>query len=107
MKTYIYSTLSANQVYSGVFINGGAGVANRKTLDTPKGAVTEVNNEQLAKLQQDVVFQAHKKNGFIKIESVKADVEKVAKTMQPKDKGAQETEKTLKAKAKAKDAKVN
>src|SRR5690625_424821 len=106
MKTYIYSTLSADQNYDGVIINGGAGVANRRSLITVDGAVTAVTKEQLAKLQQNNVFQSHKRNEFIKLRTKKDEVEKVTKDMKAKDKGAQETEKTLKQKAKAKAAKV-
>lgn len=107
---YVYSTLSANQNYDGVHIAGGTGVANSRTLVTPRGMVTPVTEEQLAILKNNRVFNIHQKAGYIDVQNKEVKPEKVAKNMADKDKGAQETKETLDKKTqdsvKDKDSKV-
>lgn len=98
---YVFSTLSTDQDYTlwakggsdlpvsmgHVLIKGGANVA-RKDLVTPYGVVTEVTEEQLKLLMSDDVFNRHKQRGFIRVEEVSADPEKVAADMEGRDKSA-------------------
>lgn len=100
---YIYSTLTCDNAYAvyepstdatqisiikrTILIKGGHGVAN-KYVQTPRGVVTEVSDEDFAALQLDAHFQQHVKNGFITYEKSKADTESVAKNMQDRDASA-------------------
>lgn len=75
-----------------VVINGGAGVINKKTLETPKGVITEISEEDLKFLQTQVLFNEKVKNGSLEI----VESEKKAKESSKKgkkDKGAQLTAK--------------
>lgn len=99
MKIYVYSTLSCDQLYKladgrEVLISGRANVAN-KNLITPKGVVTEVDENVVEALKNNKIFAAHVRNNFLKIEVVKTDPEKVAKDMTAADKSAQATEDSL------------
>jgi len=101
MSVYIYSTLTSAQRYktkNGVVeINGGANLATRRTLDTPRGVVTEITEEQYKALLEDSLsFSNHIKNGFVTSDEKKADANDVAKNLNPKDKSAQKTAAELK-----------
>lgn len=101
MSHFVFSTLTADQVYTRtapgggdmprvvaqVFIAGGSNLSD-KYLRTPIGVMTEVDDEELTVLQENPVFQMHEKNGFIKIEKKKADPEKVAADMITRDQSA-------------------
>ena len=52
---YIYSTLSQNIDFGFVVVNGGAGVTNRVSLDTPNGVATSVTSEQFKLLKENGV----------------------------------------------------
>lgn len=101
---YVYSTLTNNQLYTSykpaiadgapsivdrqVFINGGANLAD-KVLQTPRGAVTHVSDEDVAFLRKNPDFQLHEKNGFVTIEAKKLDsIEAVAADMTARDESA-------------------
>jgi len=98
---YVFSTLSSNMDYTNhvdggadlpielppVHIKGGAGVADARII-TPRGVVTEVTDEQLEYLEANPVFRVHKANGFIIVETKKADPEKVAADMTGRDQSA-------------------
>jgi len=91
---YVYSKLANSQKYTTyrqggadlqvidheVLIAGGAGVAN-KSLITPQGVMTPVTDFDLDHLRQNHVFKLHEKNGFIRVEAKKQDVEKVIANM--------------------------
>lgn len=105
---YVYSTLSNDQAYTQwevstdgaphiatgrVLIRGKVNVTD-KHFHTPKGVVTVITGEQLAKIERSGSFQRHKKAGYIKVERKKADPEAVAKAdMTAKDASAQLTKK--------------
>lgn len=77
---------SIPQVLGEVTVEGGAGVANNKSLITPQGVVTEVSAEQLDQLKKVELFQTHMENGYLTILDKKpADVESVAADMQRGD----------------------
>lgn len=100
-KVYIYSTLTSAQRYKTklgvVEINGGANLATRRTLDTPRGVVTEITEEQYAALKSDSLsFGNHIENGFVTADTKKADANKVAGNLAGKDKSAQRTTSELK-----------
>jgi hypothetical protein len=100
---YIYSTLTAAQLYTnygagggdlptiegeGVLIQGGANIPD-KFFRAPDGAVvTPVTQEEMEYLQQNSVFKLHEKNGFIIVKDKMEDGEKVAADMQTRDKSA-------------------
>lgn len=102
---YIYSTLtngtdyavysdSKNQdipvVRKMISIKGGANLAN-KVLMTPKGAVTEVSDEEMEMLLKDYHFQNHVKHGHITYEKKEISVDKAVVNMNPKDESAPKT----------------
>lgn len=100
-KFYVYSTLAASVDYAfhipgggdlpimehKVTVKGGAGVANSH-LVTPKGVVTEISEQDAARLKEHPVFQIHQKNGFVEISSSSVDPDKAARDMTAKDNSA-------------------
>lgn len=99
---YIYSTLNLSIRFGDIVINGGAGVANKRTLITPLGVVTKVTDKQLEQLKREPAFQGHMKNGFITIGSVKLDADRMARNMAKDDGAAQETDSTIEKKTQGK-----
>ena len=101
MTHYVFSTLTAGQVYTRtvaggadlpqtvaeVFIAGGSNISD-KYLRTPIGVMTAVSDEELAILQDNEVFKLHVANGFITIKDKPADPEKVAADMVTRDQSA-------------------
>lgn len=97
-KAYVFSTLTCDQLYTNwikggadvaiverqILVKGGAGVANDRII-TPRGVVTEIDEEDIAILEQNEVFKIHQKNGFVMIERKAADPEKVAADMASRD----------------------
>jgi len=104
MANYVYSTLANDQRYvergknrtevAAVFVAGKANVPNRHML-TPRGVSTQVSDEQLAVLRKNKVFQLHEKNGFVTVETKKADADKVASSMNNNDPSQPDTEARL------------
>ncbi len=97
---YVYSTLATGMDYTNhvathdlprvvakVTINGGAGVAD-KNLVTPLGGVTEITEEKLEQLRLNPVFQMHEKNGFVKVDDRRRDVEVAVADLQARDESA-------------------
>ncbi|MBP3933130.1 MAG: hypothetical protein J6D44_04575 [Pseudomonas sp.] len=91
---YVYSTLSNDNNYGGVFIAGKANVAN-KNIVTPLGMATKVDDSALSVLESSHVFRLHKENGFITVEKYKEDADLVASDMTGRDASAPETPETL------------
>lgn len=101
MSIYIYSTLTADQLYTNyqsstngvplatakILIRGGANLMS-KALVTPRGVVTEVTAEELAELKRNPMFDLHMKNGFIQISEAKMDVEAAVSDMVGRDQSA-------------------
>lgn len=108
-KHYIYSTLANDVEYikkdehgnvvAAIKIAGKANIPNRNML-TAKGVATEVEDKDLDVLNSNRVFQLHKKNGFITVDSKKHDAEKVADDMNNMDKSAPLTAEQLEAEGK-------
>lgn len=100
---YIFSTLTAGQVYTKtvspeggndlpktvaeVYVAGGSNIAD-KYLRTPIGVMTPVTDEELTVLQENPVFKLHVENGFITIKDKAYDAEKVATDMKTRDQSA-------------------
>lgn len=109
MANYVYSTLANDQRYvergknrtvvASVLIAGKANVPNRHML-TSKGVSTKVTDEQLAVLRQNKVFKLHEANGFVTVDSRKADPEKVATSMNNNDPSQPDTPERLEAEKK-------
>lgn len=77
---------------SSVIIKGGAGVIDKKTMETPKGVITEVTKEELDFLKTQSLFNEKVEQGSYEI----VESEKKAKESSKKgkkDKGAQLTAK--------------
>ncbi|MDR2093021.1 MAG: hypothetical protein LBP58_06880 [Azoarcus sp.] len=101
---YVYSTLTAPQEYAGwgkgnndiprirkaVRINGGANLAT-KQLITPRGAVTEVSEEDAEFLRQHPVFKIHAKNGFVLIENRNQYEERTLASLEQRDPSSPDT----------------
>lgn len=77
-----------------ITIKGGANVADRKTIITPRGVGTHVSDEDLAFLENDPVFQFHKKGGFISVDAVSdlRDADLAASDMEGRDDSAPDVE---------------
>lgn len=107
-KVYIYSTLTAAQSYGTslgpIMINGGANLATRRTLDTPRGVVTTITDEQFQALKSEsLAFASHIENGFITADTKKSDANDVADDLAGKDGSAQKSEADLMDRASDKD----
>lgn len=102
-KLYIFSTLAADVSYTGysdakgdalpkvqmsVVVKGGAGVANRRTIETPRGVVTSVTEEEAKFLSSHPVFAKHLKNGYVSISEKSADGDEAAADMTGRDASA-------------------
>lgn len=102
-KIFVVSTLATDVCYTGytggegqslprvavsVTIKGGAGVANRRTIITPRGVVTEVNEEQAKFLAQHPVFRRHMARGFLSETASKVDGDEAAADMTGRDESA-------------------
>lgn len=93
---YVYSTLSASVQYDidggkQILIAGGANIPDKHFL-TPQGVVTKVTAEDLAGLKKNRVFELHHKNGFLRWEDKKQEIEQVVSGMQGADDSAPDTE---------------
>lgn len=97
---YIYSTLSADMIYSttagDVFIAGQANIPDKHLL-TPYGKVTTVTDEQYEGLKGNHLFQLHESNGFIMADKHKTDADNAATSMTGRDDSAPDTEASLMA----------
>lgn len=110
MANYVYSTLANDQRYvergknrtvvASVFIAGKANVPNKHML-TARGVSTKVSDEELTILRKNPVFKLHEKNGFVTVDSRKADPEKVASSMNGNDPSQPDTEARLVSEKKA------
>ena len=104
---YIVSSLSSDNRYafyektSGnvlrvkkeILIKGGANVTDKKTLLTPKGAVTEVSAEELELLKTNIGFKNHLEKGCVTFveTSTNYEAEEAAEYRPALDKSAQRT----------------
>lgn len=105
---HVISTLSNDQDYrnyeksandlpivvSNVVIKGGANVAKvtgSHIFATPHGISTKITGEQLAQLEKNSEFCAHRDRGFLKVVNMSGDAEKIAKDMKAADGSAQRT----------------
>ena len=100
-KYYVFSTLSSDMNYTNyveggadipialpfVHVKGGAGVANDRLI-TPRGVMTEIDEEQLDYLRANKVFQLHEENGHMKVEDAAHDADKVVADMEGRDTSA-------------------
>ena len=104
-KVYIYSTSSSDNKYesfersangivtekNSLFIAGKANVSNPKTLVTPSGMLTIVEEADYKAVESSDMFQRHLKRGFLKVSKTRVEAEDAAKDMTAKDKAAQIT----------------
>ena len=70
-----------------VTIQGGANVINKKTLETPKGVITEVTDEELEFLKKNSAFKRHLERGWMHIETSRGAAEKKADIVEKDDDG--------------------
>lgn len=102
-QIFIFSTLAADVSYTGyaepkgdnlpqvqmaVVVKGGAGVANRRTLDTPRGLVTSVTEDEAKFLRAHPVFIEHEKNGHVQVSKENATGDDAAADMAGRDNSA-------------------
>ena len=84
------------RVGSGVLVNGGASIANPRTLITPNGVYTEVSDADLEYLESIDEFNKHVMGGYITVYAKKApDVEKGVADMQRGDGSSPVTQDTV------------
>lgn len=86
-----YSDTKVNdlpEVLKTIVVAGGANVA-KKNLETPRGVITSLSDEDAELLSTHPVFQRHQKNGFVVLDKSRRDPEKVsAAQMEAADKSA-------------------
>ena len=90
---YAFYKMGANKinvVVDTIHLNGGADVINKRSLYTPAGVVTEIDDERLEKLKSHPVFQTHLKEGYVEISGSEKEAKKVEKDLE-KDKSSQIT----------------
>lgn len=76
-----------------IHINGGANVADRKTLLTPAGVVTELTDEDYEMLIASDFYKRQNAAGFLRPVETKAEAEEPTKKgMNKRDKSAQKTQ---------------
>ena len=95
---YVVSKLAASMEYTlyekveggkqtavgSISVQGGAGVANKRTLVTPQGVVTSISEKQAEQLAANPVFKIHAENGMIAIlDKDPVDADKAAKGLDP------------------------
>ena len=101
---YVYSTLTnsncfvkyapktdanaLSRIVERVEIKGGHGLKNPKGMDTPRGVVTIVTDEQLKILEQCPSFNRQVEAGFITVDSKKVDAEVRAAEMAAGDRSS-------------------
>lgn len=101
---YVYSTLTCDNAFAvyapkndaralsvikrKILIKGGHGVKNHRGIDTPRGVVTQVTDEELEILEANYSFQKQKKLGYLVVERREVAPAKVAEDMNPKDASA-------------------
>lgn len=98
MPYFVYSTLATDMAYAAftkgggdlpvpiepVLVKGGAGVATRNLI-TPRGVMTRITDAEYARMVDDPIFQLHKANGFVTIETAQGDAEAVAANLSAAD----------------------
>lgn len=83
-------TKTGVDVEGSITIKGGANVIDKKTLETPKGIITEVSDKDLEFLKTQYLFNFKVEHGSYEIvESEKKAKEKIKKSTRAKDGGAQ------------------
>lgn len=101
-KLYIYSTMSADNSYvehselpnglhkktAKLIIAGKANVTNPKTLITPKGMMTTVEDSEFEEFEENPMLKRHIERGFITVSKTKNDADSVSKDMTAKDAAA-------------------
>lgn len=81
MEYDLYDLKTANgipRLTETVAVKGGSDVADKKTLVTPVGVVTEVTKKQVELLKANPVFKKHLDNGVVEIMDKLPNVEKAA-----------------------------
>lgn len=100
----VYKTLAGKTraVADSVRVEGGANVADKRTILTPKGVCTSVTEEQLELLKKHPLFNEHLKKGFVAIVETKykEDAEKASSDLESKDGSAPKTPKDYEKKGK-------
>ena len=66
-----------------VTVKGGADVADKKTLVTPRGVATEITKKQAELLKKNPVFEIHLDKGVVEILDKLPDLEKEAANLDP------------------------
>ena len=88
-----------NIVVDTIHLNGGADVINKKSLETPEGVVTELDDEKLEKLLSHPVFKRHLEDGYVTILKSEKEAKKAPTTLK-EDKSKQLTPKDYTKKGK-------
>lgn len=95
-QSVVITEKSANgalHIVKRIHINGGANVADRKTLITPQGVVTELTDEDYALLITTDFYKRQERAGFLRpVESKDAAEDTKKAGMKKRDKSSQKTE---------------
>lgn len=77
-----------NKVVDTISISGGAGVIDKRTLVTPEGVVTFIEDDRLEKLKSHPLFQEHLENGYVTIKDSEKAANKAGEELE-EDKSSQ------------------
>jgi len=77
-----------SRVIRKIEIKGGHGIKNPQGMDTPRGVVTKVTDEELELLEGMLAFRQQVEAGYIVVDKKLGDVEKKAASMSAKDNSA-------------------
>lgn len=102
--TYAFYTQGANKinvVTHEITIKGGADVINKRTLETPSGAVTELSAEDFDRLKLHPLFKQHLEDGFVAVLGTEKEANKADKDLK-KDASKQLTPEDYQVKGKKK-----
>lgn len=79
-----------------IIVKGGANVADKKTLVTPRGVITELQDADFDILKGTDWFKRMESRGFVRVVETKSAAEDPEKAgMKKKDKAAQKTKKDI------------
>lgn len=84
----------SKRIVKRILIKGGANVVDRKTMVTPAGVITELNDKDYELVINSPWFKRQEKAGFVRpVEDASSADNPKKKGMKSKDKSSQKTEK--------------
>jgi phage portal protein BeeE len=87
----------ALRIVKRIYLNGGANAIDKKTLVTPQGVVTELDDKDFELLKKTEFYKRQEKAGFLRVVEKKDEAEDPKKAgLKKGDKSKQKTEEDIK-----------